>query len=276
MRTSRITLVAVAGVTLAAGSAAPALAHEGAEHEGAQTVEAAQQSLATSTAREETLLGLAIAQTNALTQLTASEKAAIVAQLTNALNAVKSAAAGGVAATTIDGVDAADDAADSATFGALRTAFGEYRTIASAARDLARGTALRTKLASLVAQYAATSTPVSPNVGQAAAFLDTAAADAAAARGAALADPATARADEKVARTDLTKAGALIAAAAQALAAAIHDGTVGPTKLAPVSVTKPIKAAATSTKLCDGAHSSRVGDRSFAPDGGGDRHHRRR
>ena len=276
MRTSRITLVAVAGATLAAGTAVPALAHGGAEHEGAQTVEAAQQSLATSTAREEALLGLAIAQTNALTELTASEKAAIVAQLTDALNAVKAAATGGAAASTIDGVDAADDTADSATFSALRTAFGEYRTINSAVRDATRVTVLRAQLASLVAQYTATSTPVSPDVGQAAALLDGAAAEATAARAAAIADPATARADEKVARADLMKAGALIASAAQALAAAIEDSSAAPTKVSPVAVTKRIALDPRSTKLCDGAHALRVDDRSFPLDGGGDGHHHRR
>lgn len=270
MRTNRITLAAAAGVTLAAGIATPAAAHT-AHHQGPTrpTLTASHAWLASGTAREEAFLAQATSWVEANPSLSPTEKTALTAQLADALAAIKSAAATGGAATSVQDVLAADHTADQAFWKVLRTAFAETATITSAEHEAGTVSALQARLAALVGQYAAHGVQASPAAAEAGTLLGAAAHDVAAVRGAAITDPAAAAADLAAARADVRKAVADIAAAGHALAAALRAAPPAPTVAPAVFVpgTKPVPKPAsspTSTKPCAGRHvavSPRSGNR---------------
>ncbi|MGH3745684.1 MAG: hypothetical protein ACRDTP_12560 [Mycobacteriales bacterium] len=259
MRTNRITLAAAAGATLAAGIATPAAAHTADHHHHATpTLASSQAWLAASTAREEAFLTRAKAWVAGSSALDQTEKDALTAQLNTALAAITSAASEGAAATTVQDVSTADDAAHQAFWGTLRKVFAESATITSAEHEAATVSALRARLASLVAQYTAHDLPASPWAAEADGLLTTAAADTTTARAAAISDPSAATRDLAAARADARKAVADIAAAAHAFASALRAA-------APTTTTKPVarpvtllraKAVSdpTSTRPCAGHH----------------------
>lgn len=259
MRTNRITLAAAAGATLAAGIATPAAAHTVDHHDHTMpTLTSSQARLAASTAREEAFLAQAKNWVAANAALSPVEKDALAGRLDAALEAIRSAAGSGAAATNVSAVLTADHTADQAFWDALRTVFVDSATITSAEHESATVARLQAKLAALVAQYTAHDVPASPAAAAAGALLATASGDATAARAAAISDPSTAARDLAGARGDVWKAVGDIAGAAHALAGALATAapasTVRPAAMVvPKTAAKPASDPA-STHPCAGHH----------------------